>query len=255
MAWLVVLVMVFIFLQTSSWQSVLTYLQPIVASPISSGYAAGQELKQVNVANIQSKNLKKENQELREKLAQEVTDQAQLQSLIKENDILRQQLDLLPSYEFVSIGVEIIGRRQDEVATSYLINKGSRNGIKIGMPVITKGVLVGNVIQAQPSMAQIALVNSPLHLVTAEVINEKSSRGVVEGEFNLAVRLKLVSSVEELLPGQLVITSGLDELVPRGLVIGSIASVERQEGDFFQSAILTPPLEIDKVRFLRVIIM
>ncbi len=227
--------------RTSWWQNILSSLSFYTSVPVYYGYQTGLDLKQTGVGDSEAANI-------------EVVSQAELKRLRLENEQLRRELSLLPRQEFTTVGVEIIGKRQDETGISFLLNRGSTSNIKLGYPVLSGGTLVGVVVKVQPQVAEMILVNSPLFSTTVEILNNQTTRGLAEGEFNLATKIKLLPSNEEVKTGQLVITSGLDELIPRGIVLGSIAAVEYHEGDLFQEAVVVSPLDLNKLGILQVVI-
>jgi len=229
----------FILTRTSNWQWWQNYTRPLMEMPLAVGYAWGQEVISNTTDQVELVG---------------ITLEQQLATLQRENDELRRELGLKLSEPASEVAVEIIGRRQDELATTYLVNRGAGSGVKPGLAVSSQGVLVGTVLRVTPTSSEIVLVTSPLNTITAEVQNTATSRGVIEGEFNLAVRLFFVPAADELSAGDSVITSGLDELIPRGLIIGKAASVDFKDGDFFKSAVVVSPLDIIKVRFLKIIL-
>lgn len=176
-----------------------------------------------------------------------------VQELEMENTRLRELANLPKILGHQLLGVQVIGRKQDEVATVYMINRGISNGLTVGMPLVSGNILVGIITATSQNISEFALVTSPLAKINAEVINTDSSRGIVEGEFNLALRLRYLPSSDSVQIGQPVITSGLDLLTPRGLVVGTIAQIEKVDGQFFQEAVLAPPLDASKILFLNVI--
>ncbi|MFH1111677.1 MAG: rod shape-determining protein MreC [Patescibacteria group bacterium] len=251
---ILVIVLSLFFLRSHIWDYLLIFLQPIAGAPVFIGYSIGDSV--IDQYNDLFSKLSSSDQikALKEKITKLATDESKLRNLILENSELRKELDLLASYNFRSTGVEIIGRRQTVSTITYAINKGAFHGLKVGMPVIVQGIIVGRIIEIQKMFAEVALTTSPLLLTNAEVLNDDMSRGIIQGEFNLAIKINYIPTSDHLEINQNVITSGLDELVPRGLVIGQIASVNINEGDFFQSAVVVPPIDLSKLHFLRVII-
>lgn len=230
----------FILTRTEYWQRWQNYIRPLIERPLAVSYVWGQEV---------GGSVTYPTAELGE-----ISRQMQIATLRRENDELRRQLGLKINEQFSDVAVEIFGRRQDETALTYLVNRGTESGIKPGLAVTSQGVLVGTVMRVSTTSSEVVLLTSPLNSITAELQNNTLSRGVAAGEFNLAVRMQYIPSVDEVSPGDRVITSGLDELIPRGLLIGTVASVEFKEGEFFKSAVVIPPFDITRVSFLRIIL-
>lgn len=233
------IVAAFILIRTAQWLQWQDWLRPVLERPLAIGYAWGQDIG----GSYESS-----------PAAEQASLEQKVQSLQRENDELRRELELPRSPDLNEVAVEVIGRRQDESAITYLVNRGSQSGIKAGLAVTSQGSLVGTVMRVTATSSEIFLLTSPLNIVTAEVQNAVASRGVAQGEFNLAILLSLIPSGDDLTTGSAVVTSGLDELIPRGLPIGTVASVDYTEGDFFKSAVIIPTYDITKARFLRVIL-
>ncbi len=246
--------LILIFLHTYLWNYLLTYLQPIAGAPTFIGYQVGRDIKDQLANSFNKGSLVEQIKILENKVLILESGKAKGEDLILENNRLRQELALLPSYNFLTTGVEIIGRRQTLSSITYIINKGSYHNLKNGLPVITESILVGKIVNVQRMFSEIILIASPLFLTTTEVLNDQASRGIIQGEFNLGTRINYLPVDDVVAAGQTVITSGLDELVPRGLTIGYITSVEKKEDHLFQSAIVAPPFDLNKLRFLRVVI-
>lgn len=237
-------------LQTKFWQVAAASLQQKVGRLSSVGYNIGLDTSDTVLSLLDSEQTSGVKQEIS---ALSILTIAKHQLEI-ENSRLRELVNLPKIKNHQVLGVEIIGRKQDETAMTYIINRGGADGLLPGMPLVSGSILVGEVVRVSEAVSEFALVTSPLASVNAEVVNELSSRGVVNGEFNLALRLKFLPASDNLVSGQGVITSGLDFLIPRGLIIGSITQVEKIEGRFFQEALVVPPFDISKLLFLDVII-
>ncbi|MFA4937251.1 MAG: rod shape-determining protein MreC [Patescibacteria group bacterium] len=248
-----VIILMIIFLRSYFWDYLLTYLQPVSGTPIFIGYRVSRDVDDQFNNTFHKSTLTEQIALLENELSMLQNNESKIENLTMENIRLRQELDLLPSYNFTTTGAEIIGRRESPATIVFVINKGNYHNIKNGLPVIAGNVLVGKVVNVQKMFSEIALITSPLALANAEVLNTNNSRGIIQGEFNLGTRLNYLPVDDVVETGQTVITSGLDELIPRGLIIGKIMSVEKKEDNFFQSAILLPAIDLTKLRFLQIV--
>ncbi len=206
-----------------------------------------------------------ENESLRQQLAASQSQAAEVASLTQENQALKALSNVPGQARFTSQGAEVIGRLQDERGTTYLINRGARDGLVPGLAVVAgtsptgdgsaqaTGLLVGLVRDVVQSSASFSLTTSSSSQVLAEVANSTHSRGVAVGQYNLALQLKFVPLGDNLKEGDQVVTSNLDHLVPTGLLIGTISAVQSQEGDFFTTATVSPPQALERFRFVRVL--
>ena len=87
----------------------------------------------------------------------------------------------------------------------------------------------------------------------AKLAEAPTSQSVAVGEYNLAVRLKYLDIDQRVAVGDAVITSNLNTLIPSGLLVGTVTTVEREEGELFQSAVVAPPSPLEQFRYLYVL--
>ena len=209
--------------------------------------------------------LAQENEQLRQELATADSEVAEVTSLTRTNQQLEALAGVPASPRFSSVGAEIIGRVQDESGTSYLLDRGSRDGLEPGVAVeagltgtgdsqTSDGLLVGLVRDVTPDRATFTLTTASGGQVIAEVLNSSHSRGVATGEYGLGLELQFVPLNDTLAVGDQVVTSNLDDHVPAGLLIGSVSAVTKHENDFFLTATLTPPEPLEYFRFVRILI-
>lgn len=206
--------------------------------------------------------LARENDSLREQLAQYEARAATTTS--SENAELRTLAGVPTPRGFHAVGATIIGQRSDETGARYLINRGHRDGLAPGQPVVVgftqtpggapSALLLGVVVDASETIATFATTTSPLTQVPAEVVTEPRVTGLAVGEFNLAVRLQFLPTEAAVPPGALVVTGNLSERIPPGLPIGRVSSRELAAGNFFASAIIAPPVPPERFRFVQVLL-
>jgi rod shape-determining protein MreC len=208
---------------------------------------------------IQAPRLNYQIENLQHELANLKAKQTESNTLMAENLELR-NLSLVPApINFKKLGVEIIGRQNDESGTYYLINRGAEEGMELGMPLVAgllqesarpRAILVGIIKNVSAHTSLFSLTTSNSSQILAEVVNETHSRGLAQGEYNLAIKLKFILLTETITPSLDVVTSNLDELIPPGLLIGTITSVDRPEGDFFLNATVAPSIPLEEFHFL-----
>jgi rod shape-determining protein MreC len=147
---------------------------------------------------------------------------------------------------------DVIGLDTSGLMRVLHINKGARDGIGVGMPVITDLGLVGRVMEVRGGASQVLLINDTNSSVSARL---QSSRidGSVRGQLSGALRMELVEVGEEINPGDLVVTSGLGGNFPPGLVIGQVTSVRSLEFELFQEAEVRSLNDFERLEFVMVI--
>ncbi|GEM_PF-4103686 len=201
--------------------------------------------------------------ELQTQLAARESSAARVHVLELENAELRSLAQLPAPVGYRALGVEIIGRRSDERGITYLINRGQRDGIVRGQPVVVgitdnnstnqAGMIIGVVSEVADTTANFSATTSPFTTLAAEILGRERVHVLAQGEFNLAIRLQLLPDGVNTQQGDLVVTSNLAEGIPAGLLIGSLSSVERETGELFSTAIVVPPLAPERFKFAAVL--
>lgn len=197
--------------------------------------------------------LKDENEQLIKENNSLVSQIAMLQEEKKENDILRQQLNLSPRNKFDLENAFVIGQDPQRLGSWIMIDKGSSSGISVGMPVIVSdGILIGKVEEVSSASSKVILLTDSASVVNALDLNSEA-KGVLRGEYGLGILLDLVSQEEVLNNGDDIVTSGLGGDVPRGLFIGKIQEISMTADKLFQQAVITPRVKYSDLRVVSVI--
>ncbi len=181
-------------------------------------------------------------------------DRAELDLLHQENDELRSQLHFISQKTYTTLGAEVIGKNIEPLGSTIVINRGQKDEIGKGNPVIMgEGIIVGRVMRVEETTAIVQLINDHQSKLIATTLNKEKSIGVVEGGFGISVRLNFVPQNETLHVGDSIVTSGLDDGIPRGLLIGTVEAVEKEAYQPFQRAIITPAASLDKLSLVSII--
>ncbi|MBN1286958.1 MAG: rod shape-determining protein MreC [Anaerolineae bacterium] len=150
------------------------------------------------------------------------------------------------------VAANVIGLDTSGFMSVMYINRGARDGIEVGMPVVTDLGLVGRVTQVRAAASQVLLINDPNSCVSVRLQATRTD-GSVCGQLSGTLRMELIPLDEELNPGDLVVTSGLGGKLPPGLVIGQVTSVRRFEFELFQEAEVRSLNDFNRLEFVTVI--
>jgi len=148
--------------------------------------------------------------------------------LTAENDRLRGLLNLKENSKYKVLTARVIGRDPSVWFDSSIINRGSLDGVKLNMPVVTDGGLVGRVTAVSPLTSQVDLITRDKSGVGAVVgqIGGSNALGVVAGTSKKELlEMKYVGGSVEVQVGQPVFTTGQDGIFPSGLKIGDIVNL------------------------------
>ena len=150
------------------------------------------------------------------------------EELAAENQRLKSLLDLKGSSKYKVLTARIIGRDPSVWFDSSIIDRGSLDGVKLNMPVVTNGGLVGRVTAVGPLTSQIDMITRDKSGVGGVIgeISASSALGVISGTSKKdIVEMRYVAGSYDVQPGQVVYTTGQDGIYPAGLKIGEIVEV------------------------------
>jgi rod shape-determining protein MreC len=197
--------------------------------------------------------MKKENERLNDENLRLDAENAMLRDMKKENDILREQNELFLRDRFEGQMAQIIGRDSHGLGNWISIDKGSRDGIEEGMPVVVSGRnLVGKIKNIYSTSSQVMLLSNPESYVNAEA-GSVQAKGIVKGEYGAGLILDDVLQGDRVNIGDEVITSGIGGDMPRGLLIGKIKEVYASPDHLFQRASVFQLIAPADLRFVYVI--
>jgi len=150
------------------------------------------------------------------------------ESLSFENQRLKSLLALKEESDYKVLPAQIIGRDPSAWFDTSIINRGSLDGVKLNMPIIANGSLVGRVTAVSPLTAQVWLITkekSALGAVIAE-IGSSNAIGVVTGSGKQEIlEMGYVPGSIEVRVGEMVYTTGQDGIYPAGLKLGEVVEV------------------------------
>ncbi|MBI3597843.1 MAG: rod shape-determining protein MreC [Nitrospirae bacterium] len=169
---------------------------------------------------------------------------------LKEKEALAVRLQGLLNFKDASplklIAANVIGREMGPWFQTFMINKGSSEGVLVDMGVIVPDGVVGKVIKSLPHNAQVLLMTDTNSAIAAMVQRTREG-GIVQGMGENGARLKYLPRVSEVLEGDIMITSGLEGSFAKGVPIGQIKKIERPEDGFFLNITLTPAIAFSKL--------
>jgi rod shape-determining protein MreC len=177
--------------------------------------------------------------------------------LRRQNATLREQLDLAQSLPPDRIAAEVVARDTDNLFSTLTINKGSRQGVRPGMPVVAyqgdmEG-LVGKVLSVGPGASQILPLYDPQCLVSAR-LDSTRDEGLVrgEGKDHATVLLQYVKKIAKnaIQYGDLVVTSGLGGLYPKGINLGRIRDIKALAYETSLEIEVEPIVNFDRLEYV-----
>jgi rod shape-determining protein MreC len=198
-------------------------------------------------------NIYEENKVLKKNLEQYAQSMAELNDLKIENKQLREMLDAkgskLSGYKLRV--AEVVSRSPDRWNHSLIIDKGSKDGIKPDMAVITPKGYIGRIQSVSNFSSQVELVTDieQGNHIGAIIQGNEHIFGVIESydtKNNLLIMRKIPMQFA-VAPKQLVITSGYGGTIPKGLVIGEVVSVKTDDQFLTKEAAIRPYADFSQI--------
>src|SRR5208282_4063975 len=177
--------------------------------------------------------LRTENGRLAEQHMHDAVTLQKYRALELENAHLRELLGLRARYSSSITAAEIVYSERDPFIKKVVIDKGERQQIKAGQPVIDRAGLIGQVTRLYPWLAEVTLITDKQHMVSVQNLRN-GQRAVLAGRgADGQLELKFIPLNADFQVGDQLATSGIDGIYPPGLPVAVIAGVERNPAELF----------------------
>ncbi len=190
--------------------------------------------------------------------------QARVDELERENEELREiqgeyqiLLDLFnrarQTPEITRITATVIGQDTSPAIRSIIIDKGTADGVRVGMPVESARGLVGQVFRTTANSAQVILITDSASSIPARLGTSRATGILRGGGLGGSMVIDWVDLQYQIEVGEVVLSSGLGGKFPEDLVIGRVSEVERREAELFQRAVVQSAVDFDALEMVFVI--
>ncbi|BAS28618.1 rod shape-determining protein MreC [Limnochorda pilosa] len=199
--------------------------------------------------------LEEENERLREQLEEVENHLLQLSQLERENQRLRAALGLQARGPGGWVAAEVIARSPNQWLKRISVSRGSADGIRRGLPVVTPDGLVGKVTATTAHTADVTLLTH-----TASAVGARTEPGgelvLVEGNgsFDDVLRVRPIDAHANLQPGEVLVTSGLSSIYAPGIPIGRLTRVETEPYGLSQTGYATPFVDFQRLNVVQILL-
>lgn len=204
------------------------------------------------------------------------------QDLIRQNEELREQIDILTTQngkliadqselvrlqqmyrldeeytEYPKVAAEIIAKDPGNWYDTFMINRGSNDGIRVNNNVIAGKGLVGIVTEVGPSWATVRSIIDDSSNVSAMAVST-GDNCIVYGDLELIDEGKLcfeqLYDVEDKVSiGERIVTSNISENYVEGLFIGYVSEVVQDTNNLTKTGTLVTPVDFQHLKEVLVI--
>ena len=170
--------------------------------------------------------------------------QAQLQQA--ENNQLRKLLDAQQRVPGKSMLAEILYDARDVFTRKVILNRGTKHGIKLGLPVIDNQGVVGQITRVFPFTSEVTLLTDKEQAIPVQVLRN-GLRSVAYGRGQSGnLDLRFMAPNADVQVGDILITSGIDGVYPAGLAVARVVQVESNATGAFGRVVCQPLAGIER---------
>ena len=195
---------------------------------------------------VSLRSVRRENAHLLEENVRLRADVVGLAEARAENERLRR----LVHYDEASPGPKVVARvlgiNPDPNRLTLRIDRGEGDGVRRGQAVVTADGVVGQVLRATASAAEVLVVLDSNSRLGGRIQRTRARVGISGAGDDQPLKLEYLLRTEDLEEGDLVVTSGTDGVYPPGLVVGRVTSVQRQTSGMFLNAGVLPAVNFTK---------
>ena len=200
-----------------------------------------------------------ENEQLKEQIDELTIANTNLEQEKYELTELRELYALDAQYEnYKKTGARIIAKDAGNWYYSFVIDKGSDDGIAVDMNVIAGAGLVGRVMDVGPDWAKVQSIIADNSSVSGMVLSS-SDNLIVSGDLELYRQglinfSKLVDEADKVKVGDKIVTSNISDKYLPGILIGYISTLDDDSNNLTKSGTLTPAVDFEHMNVVLVIL-
>lgn len=193
---------------------------------------------------VDLRHIRDENKQLQQTIDRLRLEQAELHEDALQGQRLQALVKFREGYAYATMPAQVIGTSGSSQSRVLYLDKGSDDGLKPDMAVITGDGIVGKVRDVFAHTAQVLLINDQTS--GAGVILEKTRiRGILRGNAAGQPQVINILADQRIQPGEPVLTAGGDQIFPRGLPVGVVEKVVRDpERSGFIEVVVKPAADL-----------
>lgn len=208
---------------------------------------------------ISLKDVMKENEMLKTQV-NELTEELNTLKLEQyDTEDLRELLALQDSYsDYNKVAASVIGKDAGNWFDTFLIDKGSKDGIAEGMNVITGKGLAGIITEVGPNYAKVRSIVDDMSSVSGMILST-SDNCIINGNLQMMDERQMITfsnlkdTENKVAVGDQVVTSYISSEYVQGLLIGYISEIHVNSNNLTKSGLITPVVDFEHVKHVLVI--
>ncbi|WP_369960438.1 rod shape-determining protein MreC [Pseudomonas benzenivorans] len=173
-----------------------------------------------------------------------------LATLTEQNVRLRELLNSAALVDDEVLATELIGIDPNPFTHRILIDKGEKDGVLLGQPVLDARGLMGQVVEVMPYTSRVLLLTDTTHSIPVQV-NRNGLRAIASGTGNPErLELRHVADTADIKEGDLLVSSGLGQRFPAGYPVATVSEVVHDSGQPFAIVRAVPTAKLNRSRYM-----
>ena len=175
--------------------------------------------------------LEKENQDLREKNLELSLQVESMLNLQNENNALMEMLEFKKNKKFIIKSAKVVNKGIQPNLLSIIIDRGTVDGVKNNLPVLTPKGVVGKTIEASKNNSIVQLISDANFRLSTRIL-PSGATGILRFVNGETAEIREVQKNVVINIGDKVVTSGFSDIYPAGLPVGTVKGVYQDRGSF-----------------------
>ena len=197
--------------------------------------------------------LREENAELRVKLLEASQTAQRFEAAAEEAARLRRLIGAAERLPRTATPAEILYTGRDPFSRKIIVDKGTRNGVRAGSPVVDESGVVGQVTRAHALVSEVTLLTDKDQAIPVQIVRN-GLRAVAFGAGTSGLlELRFLAANAEIVNGDRMVTSGIDRTYPPGVPVATVTRVERDTATTFARVFCEPAAGVERGRYVLVL--
>ena len=175
--------------------------------------------------------LEKENQVLREKNLELSLQVESMLNLQNENNALMEMLEFKKNKKFIIKSAKVVNKGIQPNLLSIILDRGTIDGVKNNLPVLTPKGVVGKTIEASKNNSIVQLISDTNFRLSTRIL-PSGATGILRFVNGETAEIREVQKNVVINIGDKVVTSGFSDIYPAGLPVGTVKGVYQDRGSF-----------------------
>jgi rod shape-determining protein MreC len=222
---------------------ILTTAEGVIVSltaPVINGLnLVGDSFKRVWLGYFYLVGVREENDELKKRLEEYVQKEVRYQEALLLARRLEALLDLKKQVALPVTGARVVAYDPSQWSRCVIVDMGTSEGVTVGLPVLSKGGIVGRIVETYSHYAKVMLIVDRNSGADA-MVQRTRVRGILQGKGGNRCSLEYVPKNADVEVGDLILASGLGGIYPAGQTFGRVTRVDKNTSGPFQEILVTP---------------